>query len=764
MGTLDLNQAEFLFRSDAVSDPTLRVFRFQGRESISQPFEFTVELVSENPDLDIESPISQSASLTLRGRNPDGSNYERQIHGVIERFVQLSAGIRHSRYEATLVPTFKPLHYTRDSRIFQQLSTSDVVQKVLREGQVQAELLLHGQYGPRDYCVQYQESDLDFVQRLLEEEGIFYFFEHRDEREVMIIGDGSHAFDQLPAYSTARLHDKPHLYEEGLFELRAETMLRPGAAVLRDYRFKQPGLDMEASAQSDRFRQYELYYFPGDYVDAGLGRRLATVRMEEQQCQRSRYIAQSNVRAATPGYKFTLTGHRRKDSNQEYLIVAVQHEGTQPGALAEESGGGIKEPVYKNRLECIPANVSYRPPRLTPRPSIPGVQTARVVGPAGEEIHCDVDGRVKVQFHWDREGQRNDSSSCWIRVSQPWGGAGQGGMFIPRVTQEVIIQFLEGDPDRPIIIGRVYNGENPVPHGLPAAKNISTIRSASTPGGSGFNELRFDDSAGAEEIFFHAQKDHNEVVGNNHSAQIAANQSNTVGADQCESIGSNQSLTVGSNRSAVIGANEDIVIGSNRSLTIGSNQTTTVGVDHQVHIGSNQSVNIGVNETVNVGSTQTVTIGSLQEVTAGQQKITVLGPQTTTVAGPDSLTALGGYTIAVTGALDATASVSAKLAAPNIDIDGSAVKTSGISVKTEGVFVTTEGVMVKIKGVSVGVKGACVTIEGAGSVEVKGGTVNVKGSTVSIDGSSSTKISGGSVDIVGGGAVTAKAGVIKLNC
>lgn len=532
MSKLDLEEAEFWFRCAALPDPTLRVYRFTGRETLNQPVRFTLELVSADPNLDLDTPIGQPARLSLRGRHPGGERYNRQIHGVIERLVQRSAGVRYSVYEATLISTVGTLAYSRDSRIFQQLSGPEIVQTVLKEGRLPAggvQTLLHASYAARDYCVQYQESPLHFFQRLCEEEGVTFFFDYQAEREVLLLGDGAHAFDTLPSCPQLRHWDEPHLYEEGVWEFRAASALTPGATVLRDFRFQQPSLDMETRAQVNH--EHEMYFHPGEYSDPTHGQRLATQRLEEQLCGRHRYYGQSNVRALLPGYKFTLSGHRRRACNQEYLIVAVEHTGMQPQALpygAGEPGPGNAKISYQNRVECIPASVTFRPPRVTPRPRIGGVQTAVVVGPAGEEIHCDEYGRVKVQFPWDRRGPRNDHSSCWLRVSQPWGGLGQGGVFLPRVGNEVVVQFLDGDPDRPLILGRVYNGENPLPYELPAAKTISTLRSASTPGGAGYNELRFEDQKGHEQLQLHAQRELSIVVGQDHNQKVAADERCTI--------------------------------------------------------------------------------------------------------------------------------------------------------------------------------------------------------------------------------------------
>ena len=475
------------------------------------------------------------------------------MHGVIERLVQLSAGVRYSLYEVTLISTVGTLAYGRDARIFQELSAPEVLLTVLKDGRLPAggvQALLHGSYGARDYCVQYEECALHFIQRLCEEEGVCFFFDHQAEREVLLLGDGPHVFDTLPNHPRVRHFDEPHLYEEGVWDFRATSTLTSGATVLRDFRFQQPSLEMEVRAEGKAHREYPTYSYPGEYVDPGLGQLLATLRLEEQVGGRHRYCGQSSFRALLPGYKFTLDGHRRRACNQEYLIVAVEHTGVQPQALPQ-APAGTDEPnssahklSYQNRVECIPAGVTFRPARVTPRPQISGVQTAVVVGPPGEEIHCDEYGRVKVQFHWDRRGKKDDHSSCWIRVSQPWSGVGQGGVFMPRVGQEVVVQFLDGDPDRPLIVGRVYNGENPLPYELPAAKTISTLRSASTPGGEGYNELRFNDQRGHEQLHLHAQRELSVVVGHNHHRQ--------VGADERCSVTGSRFVTVNQSLSTVV--------------------------------------------------------------------------------------------------------------------------------------------------------------------------------------------------------------------
>ena len=561
MPTIDSRRdLPFAFHTDGLATDGLRVFRIEGREQMNQPFRFEVTLVAESASLDLHARIGQPATLTIKGQSQSTLGYRREIHGRIERFMQISASRRYSQYQATLAPTLFPLAYTRNSRVFRELSTAEIVEKVLTDGCIPNEhfqFLLHAQYGKRDFCVQYQESDLAFISRLLEEEGIFYFFRHEDGNDIMVLGDGPHAIEAAPHASHLAYRDHPHLYEEVIHSVRAEARFRPGSTVLRDFRFKHPGLDMEARQASSDFTDYQVYYFPGEFVEPALGQRLAKIRHEEIQGERSQISAESNSPALLPGHVFQLEGYGRHDMSRGYLLVSVEHDGVQPQVLGEEHVA-VPEQQYKSQITCIPDDVTYRPPRITPRPCILGIQSAVVVGPGGEEIHCDEHGRVKVQFHWDRQGQWNDDSSCWIRVSHPWGGAGYGGMFIPRVGQEVLVQFLEGDPDRPVIVGRVYNGENPVPHGLPDTKNISTIRTASTPGGTGFHEIRLNDTAGMEEMFVHAQKDRNEIIGNNNTCRVAANHILQIGANKTVQVGANESNIV--QGSMVLQAGNEIIL------------------------------------------------------------------------------------------------------------------------------------------------------------------------------------------------------------
>ena len=763
MPNLDLSQAEFLFHSDALADATLFVYQFSGSESLSQPFEFQVDLVCDDPNLDLEAPIGQAACLTLRGRTFDGGRYQRYVHGVIERFVQIGAGIRQSRYQATLVPTIKQLAFTRNSRIFQKLSSPDVTKQVLSEDKIPSDWvsqLLHGSYGPRDYCVQYQESDLNLIQRLWEEDGIFYFFEHERDKDKLVLGDGGHAFSTLPVYEELRLRDKPHLHEECLFEFRAESAMRPGGTVLRDFKFKQPALEMEATAQASKFADFKMYYFPGEYVDPQLGKQIAQLRLEELQCQKSFYVGTSSVRAMLPGHKFTLCGHRRDDCNQEYLIISVEHRGTQPLALGEE-GNGKQEAAYQNRLTCIPTQVPFRPARVTPRPTISGVQTAVVVGPPGEEIHCDDHGRIKVKFHWDRSAGRDDNSSCWIRVSQPWGGAGQGGMFIPRVGQEVVVQFLEGDPDRPLIVGRVYNGENPVPHGLPAAKNISTIRSASTPGGGGFNEIKFDDSKGKEEVFVHAQFDMNEVVENNHSTHVLVDQRNTVDGNQTETIKKHQTLTVteGDQQITVQTGKRDTTIQQNDTLTVHGSQKVQVDHHRQHTVLQSETIKVGASQSTTVMGTHTVNVALAATENIGLAKALSIGAGYAVNIGAAHMLTVGGAMMKNVGTvlMESVGLLHKITAGKKWQLGVGAAK---VILRSSGKIVM-EGSSSKITMEA----GKLRLDSGAGaSIELDGTKIKISAAEIEINGSAKVDVKGALINSEASGVQTLKGTPVKINC
>ncbi|WP_224361408.1 type VI secretion system Vgr family protein [Hyalangium versicolor] len=479
---------------------------FQGEEALSQPFHFTLELHSERLDVDFSRVVGKGAAISLAQR--DGS--ERCFHGVITRFVQAGTFGDFTRYIAELRPWLWLLTLTRDSRIFQSQTVPQILEQLFRDlGFTDFRLALRRSYTPREYCVQHQESAFDFASRLMEDEGIFYFFEHTKDRHTLVLADDAAAHVPCPGPGVARVqgHQDAARTEDAVTGCELEQQVVPGRYALGDYFFETPSTRLQArvSGPEPRLEQYE---YPGAFTRQDQGEQRGRIRLEAHEALSRKLRGQSHVRWFIPGYRFTLAEHERSDINAEYVLRWVSHSATVEG--------------YTNSFEAFPTATPFRPPRVTPRPVANGVQSARVVGKQGEEIWTDEFGRVKVQFHWDRQGQKDERSSCWIRVAQSQAGKGWGNFFLPHVGQEVLVTFLDGDPDRPIITGSVYNAEQKVPYALPASQTRSTLRGDASGAGEP-NELRFEDKKGAEELYLHARRDMKVSVERNSKTEIQGN-------------------------------------------------------------------------------------------------------------------------------------------------------------------------------------------------------------------------------------------------
>jgi type VI secretion system secreted protein VgrG len=517
-----ISEADYTFTGGSYLAEQLKVVRFSGRETISEPFCFEVELASKDHAIDFDALLGKNALMSIHG--PKGKRY---INAIINRFEHIGKGARFSRYLAELRPLLWLLSYRKNLRIFQEMNAPDIIKKILNEGNIsgdQVRFSLKKSYDTREYCVQYRESNLNFISRLMEEEGIFYFFEHHKDKHVMVIGDDPAVHISIASPEKVLYHPPRTALvaeEEYISQYKFSKEIVTEAIKLKDFDFKKPRLNLESSSMSGENQDLEAYDYPGGYTRTDQGKQLARVRLEEKQSIVKTGWGKSDCRRLAPGFCFTLDEHPIDDFNRGYLIVALRHEGQHAQCLeAEAEEAKTEGKDYLNEFECIPSDTPFRPARLTPVPVVQGPQTAMVVGPKGEELYTDEHGRIKVQFHWDREGKNDEKSSCWIRVSQGWAGPGWGMMFMPRIGQEVIVDFIEGDPDRPIVTGRVYNGENKAPYELPKEKTKSTILSNSSHGGGGDNEIRFEDKKGQEEIYIHAQKDKNIKVDNNRSALI----------------------------------------------------------------------------------------------------------------------------------------------------------------------------------------------------------------------------------------------------
>jgi type VI secretion system secreted protein VgrG len=528
-----------------------------GREGISRLFSYELDLLAYNNDsISFADIVGQNVTITIQ--LPDGS--PRYINGYVSRFTQGPTDERlFTKYHAQVVPWLWFLTRQADCRIFQNMKPLDIISQVLDLSSVNDyRPSLQGNYPTLDYCVQYRETSFNFVSRLMEEYGIFYYFDHSTEgQHTMVLADQSSALPDCPgspiSYETqvGGLNDP-----QVVSDWRVQQELRTGKYTVTDYNFTTPSTSLLANEQTvvelSASQDLELFDYPGIHTTKDEGDAVAKLRMQEEEAGHLITTGSSNFRALMSGYSFELQNHYRDDQNTTYVVTDVQHF----ASVGSGYTAGTDDPEsYSNQFTCIPASVAYRPPRLTPKPFVQGPQTALVVGKDGEEIWVDNYGRVIVQFYWDRQGQKNENSSCWIRTSQPWAGDGWGAIWIPRIGQEVIVSFLEGDPDRPIITGRVYNADQMPPYDLPDNQTRSTFMSRSSQGGgsSNYNEIRFEDKMGSEQIFINAEKDMDLRVENDSREYVGNDRSLIVHADQKEKIEGDLHIQVTGNRNEHVG-------------------------------------------------------------------------------------------------------------------------------------------------------------------------------------------------------------------
>ncbi|ESX14960.1 type VI secretion system tip protein VgrG [Mesorhizobium sp. M0179] len=608
-----------------------------GRDEISRCLAYTVGFVSTNADVD---PLKMlGGTVSIEGE----ADPKRWFSGLIAEFRLTRIEDRLAHYEAVVRPWLWFLGNTTDCRIFQDKTAVEIVEEIFSKygGIAKFEKRLQGSYPPREYCVQYDESDLDFVQRLLEHEGIMYFFEHAEGEHTLILADAMSKLKPAPGYETV-------LYQfegqgsrrdvEYITDWIPGSAVRPGAYAHTDYDFEKPAADLMAkSAQPFGHKQAagENYRHPGAHLEVGRGDSLAAIRREEIQAPHMRIAAVGTVRGLFSGCTFKLDGFPRDDQNKEYLVISAEYRLFDPGYRAGVDTDGEN---FKVVLGVAPTSVAYRPPRITPRPIMRGPQTATVVGPSGEEIFTDKYARVKVQFHWDRLGKKDQKSSCFVRVSQTWAGSGWGFIQIPRIGQEVIVDFIEGNPDLPIITGRVYNASQMPPYGLPGNATQSGWKSNSSKGGGGYNELMFEDKAGSELVNFQAQKDHHLLIKNDRQKLVQHDQSDRIDHDAKHSVGHNLDEDVGNNKTVKVGVDQTTNIGSNDTETVGVNRALTVGANETIHVMSNSTENIDANHSQTVGIVQTVTVGAARVDTVGAaEQRTVGGLQSNTIGATRSV-------------------------------------------------------------------------------------------------------------------------------
>jgi type VI secretion system secreted protein VgrG len=586
-------------------------------------------ILSPNANLGADDVLGQLVSLTLHQHHIDRhEQLERELSGYVRRFEFEGHQGRYYRYRVEIVPWLWFLTRRADCRIFQDQSVPDIVQSVLAEhvDGASVELKLVRSYRKRTYCVQYRETDFNFIARLLEDEGIYWYFEHQGGRHKLIVVDdlGSHealaGYEALPYYAN-REQVPPDA--EYLTDWRCSREVRANKVALTSYDFTAPGRSLKVGLTAQRsysLADHELFDFQGDYAQSADGEQLLDNRIDEEQARFEQFTGHSNASGLAAGHLFELTQHPRDDQNAQYLCTQLR---LVVQAADSESDQGRDQ--LSLSLAAIPASQQFRPPRRTPRPFVQGPQTAVVVGPSGEEIHTDKYGRVKAQFHWDRKGQKNEKSSCWMRVSSPWAGKSFGFIQIPRIGQEVVVDFLEGDPDQPLITGRVYNDDQMPPWDLPANASQSGVLTRSTKGGAynNANALRFEDKKGSEQLWLHAEKnqdievenDETHWVGHDRDKTIDHDETSHIKHDRTETVDHDESITIGNDRTEKVGNNESITIGANRTERVVKNETISIGKDRTEKVGANESIAVGKNRTRDVTENETITIGKNQTIT-----------------------------------------------------------------------------------------------------------------------------------------------------
>ncbi|WP_083743738.1 type VI secretion system Vgr family protein [Methylobacterium radiotolerans] len=599
------------FTADGLPDADLAVTGFRLEEAISTLFQAEIALASPDPGLDLTALLDKPARLTVLDRYGP----PRHVHGVLALAERGDTGAHHTRYSVLLMPALHRLRFSADCRIFQTKSVPEIVEAVLKENGVSAfRFALTEQHPAREYCVQYRETHLAFVERLMAEEGIAYHFEHTEGAHTLVLTDATKLALDAPGAEAIEYNAEPGGTVKGPHVSRFtwREVVAPSDVVQRDHFFRNPVHDFEARAQASVLngltRKLEMYDYPGRYKADAVGRAFTRYRLEGYRDEASHGEGAGRCARLLPGHRFALSEHPDPALSRRFLVVAASHAGSQPGAVEGDAGDGGA--YLTTSFRVIRHDTPYRPDAPA-KPRVEGPQMAIVTGPAGEEIHCDAFGRVKVRFPWDRSGKADDTASCWIRVSQGWAGASWGQIALPRVGQHVIVDFLEGDPDQPIITGRAYNAREPVPYPLPANKTRMTIKSK-THKGEGFNELRFEDEQGREEVFVHAQRDMR--------VKVRHDRRKRVDHDQSESIGHDKAIDVGGNHVETIAQNKQLTVGLNMNRTVGLTSSEEVGVMKNTVVGANQNVIVGALKVEKIGKKYRLEVGEELEIVVGKSR------------------------------------------------------------------------------------------------------------------------------------------------
>ncbi|KQA12943.1 type VI secretion system tip protein TssI/VgrG [Vibrio cholerae] len=607
---------QFQLKVDGLEDESLVVRGFEGQESLSDSvwrsepcygFRYQVDLASALSNLTAEQFVDQTAHLTILR---DGQVVQ-QINGIVRQFSKGDTGHRHTFYSLTLVPALERLSLRSNSRIFQQQSVPEIISILLQEmGIEDYAFALKRECAQREFCVQYRETDLQFLHRIAAEEGLVYSHLHEAQKHTLLFTDSSDSQPKLakPVPYNALAGGEINL--PYVVDLQFKTTAQVSHTELKDYSFKKPayGFTQRTQGKDIAYQQpnYEHFDAPGRYKDDANGKAFSQIRLEYLRRDALLADAKSDEPLLLAGVRFDLQDHLDLAMNRDWLVVQANHQGTQPQALQEEGGAGAT--TYSNQLKLIPAHITWRA-RPCAKPQVDGPMIATVVGPQGEEIYCDNFGRVKVHFPWDRYSSSNEKSSCWVRVAQEWAGSQYGSMAIPRVGHEVIVSFLNGDPDQPIITGRTYHATNTAPYALPDHKTKTVLRTE-THQGQGYNELSFEDQAGSEQILLHAQKDWDALIEHDHTEVIRHDQHLTVDNDRFTRIQRNQHLTVEGEVRSKIALDSSHEVGASLQHKVGQRIAVEAGKEISLKSGAKIVVEAGAELTLKAG-------GSFVKVDAG---------------------------------------------------------------------------------------------------------------------------------------------------
>ncbi len=763
----------------AVSTPLgadkLLLVGLSGSEGLSQLFHFDLDLVAVNgTDVAFDKLLGQP--IVTQMSMPQGTRY---FHGICVAVRQTGADETFTGYQLEIVPNLWLWTKRTQSRIFQHENLPDILKAVLKGLDVAFDL--KGTFQPRDYCVQYRESDYDFAHRLMAEEGIYFYFKHTDKGHRMVVANTPQSHADLPANSTLiykSVHDRLEDDEEVVREWRKRQTLRSGKVTLWDHSFELPHQHLDAEktiedsvqvgqvthklkvANNDKL---ELYDYPGAYaqrfdgVPPGGGDKAAdlqhifsdngrttAIRMQEEALHSILIDAESNCAQVTAGHKFTLAqppGNeltRLAKADGHYVVTAVTHKASVNSNYRSGDWGGHE---YANEFQCIPFALPYRPPQETPKPVVPGSQTAVVVGPAGEEIFTDKYGRVKVQFHWDRHGKQNADSSCWVRVATLWAGKQWGVIHIPRIGQEVVVDFLEGDPDRPIIVGSVYNAETMPPYALPANKTQSGVKSRSSMGGNPetFNEICFEDKKGSELIYIRAEKDQTIAVendeahwvGNDRMKTIDHDETTLVHHDRTETVDHDETITIGHDRNEHVKNDETLAIDGNRTKTVQKDESSTINGSRTETVTKDESITINGGRTETVQKDEALTInGGRTKTVAKDESSTINGGRTESVAKDESLSIAGGRTETV-GKDESVSVAGGRTVSIGKDDVLTVGKTLSITAADSITLTTGDASIVMQKDGTITIQGKNITVQDSGATTVKTDkTITMKGQKI----------------------------------